>query len=239
TSVTRLEQQGKVVRLWARTYRMPATALVAFVCCLLMGACTSVSGGGGGGSGLESLLARSQSGNSSRNSAPRSTASGAQRSTAGNTQATPVSLATLTSVYDLILQHYVDPVDPSVLIQGAISGMEASAASEGLLPMDADVMLLHPTSQSKDETAAWQPFSEAYSTFTRKFSRYHAIGVVTQAALRGMLDALNDPHTSFIDSKTAQQLQSPNFSGVGVVLWSQSSHGPPIVREVLPNSPAA
>jgi carboxyl-terminal processing protease len=149
-----------------------------------------------------------------------------------------LSSSDLSRLYDLILSEYVDQVDPRVVINGAIAGFHAGAVSSGLLPMDSALVDTVPLQAAGDTDVAWSRLARAYAAFATKLGTRLNVADIGQATARGMLDALDDPQTTYLDRKTVQAQQTGGYVGIGITVTTPQAKGPPVVREVVPDSPA-
>src|SRR5438093_13202349 len=131
---------GGIKAIMAVRRRARAGALLGAIAlgAVLLSSCASA----GGAPDLTSLFPpRQSSGSGSR---PPPDDRSAFRSIPIRTDST-VDILTPANLYDLyseILQTYVDPVDSGTLIEGALKGIEAGAADQGISPLDIDMMEL-------------------------------------------------------------------------------------------------
>jgi carboxyl-terminal processing protease len=148
-----------------------------------------------------------------------------------------LSPASLFELYREILETYVDPVDHPTLIEGALKGIQAGAREEGVLPLDTDMIELLNLRVSRDPERDWAQFSSRYEAYLEKLANRVGVWPVGQSAARGMVEALGDPNSTYMDQRTVDG-QRRGDAGIGVTLAVGAQRGPPIVREVLPGSPA-
>ncbi|MBI4212789.1 MAG: PDZ domain-containing protein [Chloroflexi bacterium] len=144
----------------------------------------------------------------------------------------------LRSLYEAIVDVYVDPVDPRLLIAGALRGARQASTEAGLLPMETAVLDTAVVRSTPDPDVAWAEWVQAYGAFQRKLLNRVNVSGVGQGAARGMLDALGDPNTSFLSRQEFDSQQVSDYVGVGVVLAPTGQRGSPVVREVTQGSPA-
>ncbi len=209
----------------------PLTAL--FVVALLLGGCVGV--GGGGGRGFGSFMPQQSS--SSRPAPPDDRERFRSIPARDDATADILMASDLYDLYSEILQTYVDPVDPVALLEGALKAIQSAAVERGILPLDSDLVELTPVQAARDPDAVWAQFAIRYETHLQKVVNRMGPWPVGQAAARGMLEALNDPNSTYTDSKTFEA-QQRGEAGVGVTLAIGAQNGPPIVREVISRSPA-
>jgi carboxyl-terminal processing protease len=87
------------------------------------------------------------------------------------------------------------------------------------------------------------PFDEVADT-ARELARRSAIPVsereLAQAAIRGMLEALDDPYAAYLDRRRSEQIDElVGGSIVGIGVWLKNHDRGLLVNEVLPDTPAA
>ncbi len=150
----------------------------------------------------------------------------------------PLSADDLGQLYQLVIDTYVDRVDHSVLIDGAIAGIHQGAVARGLLPVEAAVVETIPLRVSADPERDWLQFERAYDGLIGKLLRRVSVSDVGEAAAQGMLAALGDPQTRYVDRGTVEAQERRSYAGIGVSLTLQGDRGSPIVREVFAGSPA-
>jgi carboxyl-terminal processing protease len=79
------------------------------------------------------------------------------------------------------------------------------------------------------EDAAFQPFWDAYHTINERYAGGEVDrGTLIQGAIRGMIDALGDPYSSYLTSEEYRQsLQgiSGQFEGIGAQIATQANDG--------------
>lgn len=150
-----------------------------------------------------------------------------------------LSSAELRLVFQLIVQRYVDKIDHTILIQGAVAAMHDLEVKYNALPIDfAPVELVPLPSGSPDRD--WDAFSRGYDAVVNKFPDWTNEARPDRAVLRRMLASLNDDHSLFIDPDDVRRMSENGFTGVGVRV-ARSSPGtdtPPYVVDVFRGSPA-
>lgn len=144
----------------------------------------------------------------------------------------------LFSVYQAVLTGYVDRVDHTVLIDGALRGIHETAREDGLLLLDSAILETILVPATGDPERDWGHFAARYERFLEKLAPRVGVGEIGQAAARGMLASLEDPHTRYLDRRAVAAEGSPSYAGVGIAPTVLGERGPPIVREVFPSSPA-
>ena len=80
-----------------------------------------------------------------------------------------------------------------------------------------------------DEGMAFQPFWDTYHTIQDRYAGSEVDrGVVVQGAIRGMIDSLEDPYSSYLTSdqyRSSLQGISGRFEGIGAEIATQASDG--------------
>jgi len=213
-----------------RRARGLALALVLLIG--LLAGCTSV----GGGAPDAPRLGRRGGSQASRERTPTPVPGNAPAAAAA--ASTPLSAEDLGQLYQLVIETYVDRVDHTILIDGAIAGIHQGAVTGGLLPVEAAVVETTELRISRDPERDWLQFERAYDTFTSKLVRRVSVDDLGEAAAQGMLAALGDPQTRYVDRGTVAAQEQRSYAGIGVSLTLPGDRGAPIVREVFPGSPA-
>jgi len=90
---------------------------------------------------------------------------------------------------------------------------------------------------SRDPDLDWTQFAVRYDSYLTKTANRVPPWPIGQAAAKGMLDALGDPNSTYMDRKTVEAQQRGD-AGIGVTLAIGAQRGAPIVREVIAGSPA-
>src|SRR5262245_55134129 len=137
----------------------------------------------------------------------------------------------LFAIYRLVLENYVDQVEPEVLIEGALKGLQRGGEEFGLLPIDLAIVENTPLRYTRDPERDWARFASRYDALLDKQGGRIGIGAIGPATAKGMLDALDDPHTAYLDRESLQR-QARGIVGIGVILSSPDRRGAPIIREV-------
>ena len=102
------------------------------------------------------------------------------------------------------------------------------------------------TSPSTQDDQSQLPVIDTYWTVLNELSdKYYGKKIdereMTYSAIRGMLEALNDPYTRFLDPKEAKDMREQNegnFVGIGAHLDTDKKTHQVYVKEPLDNSPA-
>lgn len=135
----------------------------------------------------------------------------------------------------ILRDRYVDPVDVTALLNGAIGAMRSSLSAAGI-PTDL-AELLPGTAPAQAEGQFRSRFEAAAAQAGGRLTG----AALAYAAIRGMTAALQDSHTGFLtpDQNRERQLRQRRqaaFSGIGVILMPRE--GRFYVRDVIPGSPA-
>ena len=156
----------------------------------------------------------------------------------GDAPVETLASSALHELYAEILSTYVDPVGPGVLIEGALKGIHIAAVEQGISPLDVDMLQLMPVRESRDPERDWAQFAAWYEAYLAKIANRVPPWPVGQAAAKGMLEALGDPNSTYMDRRTVES-QQRGEAGIGVTLSTGAQQrGEPIVREVVPGSHA-
>jgi len=145
--------------------------------------------------------------------------------------------ADLYELYRFIIETYADPVDHTLLLEGAVRGLHAGAVQEGMLPLDSTIVEIAPIRESRDPGRDWAQFAARYDVLLEKLLPRVRVGPIGQAAARGMLESLGDPHATYLDRRTVEAQQTRGEAGIGVTLTTPGEAASPMVREVLPGGP--
>lgn len=150
----------------------------------------------------------------------------------------PLGSDELFLLYETVLTDYVERVDQAALVLGAFKGARMGADELGLMPAETAVLDQAPVQFTGDPRRDWALFAVAYDAFLGKIARRIDVQAVGHGAASGMLAALGDPLTEYLDPAGLARLQLSRIAQIGAVL-GPSSEGAPVVRELVPNGPAA
>src|SRR5579871_6762766 len=117
----------------------------------------------------------------------------------------------LFAIYRAIMTRYVDQVQDCVPILGALHGAHNGAMEAGLLPIETALLDTAPIQFTNDPQADWARFGNAYDLFVRKFETRLDVAPVGEGAAKGMLAALGDPLSEYVDATTLAAMQSPTY----------------------------
>lgn len=151
----------------------------------------------------------------------------------------PADTTVIEQGYNILLDHYVDPVRPSTILTGALTGLQQRLRDQG--STDA---VVGPPAFTDDRAADWQRFVAIYSAAVQRYGRSGEATQYQYAALDGMAGSLQDCHTHFSDpqawAETTSELTTGNqdFGGIGVVTGPTAGHNFLVVR-LVPQGPAA
>ncbi len=145
----------------------------------------------------------------------------------------------LYAIYQALITEYVDRVDDGKLLEAALTGARDAAVAIGLLPIETGILDTAPLHPSGDPRTDYADFGAAYDAFVAKLGGRLDIGAVGRGAARGMLAALGDPLTTYLDRDTMKRMQSAGEGSIGVTLVPGRDGGPPVVRLTDSAGPAA
>jgi carboxyl-terminal processing protease len=95
------------------------------------------------------------------------------------------------------------------------------------------------SSGNQEESGEFQKFYQVYNMLKDKYLLKESPQTLLDGAITGMVQALNDPFSSYMDPKAASKFQemiSSSFEGIGAVMEQQN--GNIVVTSVMKNSPA-
>ncbi|MDR7483137.1 MAG: S41 family peptidase [Armatimonadota bacterium] len=133
----------------------------------------------------------------------------------------------------ILRARYVDSVEPTPLLNGALAGVRAALSAAGVA---AEVPELASPGEAAD--AAFRArFEAAAAAASGRLTRT----ALTYAAIRGMTATLRDSHTGFLTPEANRERQlrqrgQAGFTGAGIVLLERD--GRFYVRDVIPDGPA-
>jgi carboxyl-terminal processing protease len=137
-------------------------------------------------------------------------------------------IAIVQRAYDRLLDQYIEPVDPSRLLDGAWTVLSQEAEAQEL---DAPAK----PAFADDREADFALFRQAYIALAQDANDASAL---RHASIRGMTEALQDCHTFFLSPVASDNLEGAREGrgtvGIGVELVGI----PPLVTEVVATSPA-
>ena len=146
----------------------------------------------------------------------------------------PAELAGVWEVYRILDEDYVGvgELDQSVLSDGAIQGMLDILNASGAMSPSSETAL--DPSGFGAVWRAWQDISESLG------GDYEVTPeMLEEAAIRGMLGALGDPHTSYLSPEGYKQVvesYESDFEGIGA--WVRERNGSITVQGVMDGAPA-
>lgn len=137
-------------------------------------------------------------------------------------------VALVRAAYDRLLDQYINPVQPSTLLDGAWTSLLQQAAVAG-------VEMPPKPAFGDDRAGDFELFRLAY---TRIAGQAEDPTALRHAAIRGMAESLQDCHTFFL-SPVASDTLIDTRSGAGAVgIGVELAGVPPLVTEVIQGSPA-
>jgi len=157
--------------------------------------------------------------------------------TAGTVPAHAAATGSLViSALDMLQRNYVDPVNPTQLLNAAIATVRQET---------------HANSITLPDIPAGASAMEAQQTFLDEFNRAAQLGTVPEDQLAydatsGMLESLHDSHVYYMDPSRFQENRqalegNPGFSGIGIMITGQADGAGVhwvFVDNVFPGSPA-
>ncbi|HZS02267.1 MAG TPA: S41 family peptidase [Chloroflexota bacterium] len=148
--------------------------------------------------------------------------------------ATADDVAPLAEAYLLLVEHYAVPLDPTQLVAAGEAAMTAALGAAG-----ADLPTTDPTAYGTSTVEQFAALQDQLQASVARAGPTIPAQTLAHAAIQGMADSLNDPHTTFYTPAEYQEelrweRGDARYAGIGVRL-----HGPDAtVQEVFPGSPA-
>lgn len=127
--------------------------------------------------------------------------------------------------WEILHDEYVDqPLDDAALAQGALEGLTSALETEEIDPINVQVPSNAPSLQELAENAStpeelqslFEPFWETWQV--AEYAEVANYEDLMQEALRGMVAAVGDPYTSYLDPDEFHQLSIPldgEYEGIG------------------------
>ena len=146
----------------------------------------------------------------------------------------PAELAGVWEVYQILDEDYVGvaELDQNMLSTGAIQGMLDTLTANGAIGQHSQAALDHSGFGAVRQ--AWQDISESLGGNDELTTE-----LLEEAAIRGMLNALGDPNTSYLSPEGYKQVvesYESDFEGIGA--WVREQNGRITIQEVMDGTPA-
>ncbi|SRR5579884_999541 len=140
-------------------------------------------------------------------SALRPAAAAAQvATTPSRVAADRVGPATLLRGLDLLADYYMEPLDPAALARAGSAGMLAALRAQGIAAED------EALDAGADRASAEQALQQRYEDLLAAYPDVDALALA-HAALSGMVQAVADPHTTYLDPRVVQAMRAFDASG--------------------------
>jgi carboxyl-terminal processing protease len=145
-----------------------------------------------------------------------------------------VQSRTFGEAYNLLLDHYVHPLDTSALLHAAWDNLAKEADSRAAPPGSSPEF-------SGDRAADLQTMRDALSAYLAKPNSSADGFVPVQALIRGMVRFVDEGHTYFLDPQQYRDYQSwsrgdNTYVGIGISVTARDSQ--PRIVEVYDDTPA-
>jgi|AMZC01.1.fsa_nt_AMZC01004332.1_1 carboxyl-terminal processing protease len=137
--------------------------------------------------------------------------------------------------WELLHANYVDPLDDAALIVGATEGLIRAAA----LPPDTITVAPIPQDATDDQTRL-TPFWQAWQDIHRVKPLVDD-DVLLDGALHGLMAAVGDPHTDYMDPETYARVSegmSGEYEGIGATVRTSQEYGGLELVTIMEGSPA-
>ncbi len=146
----------------------------------------------------------------------------------------PAELAGVWEVYRILDEDYVGvaELDQNMLTNGAIEGMLDILSAGGAISQHSQTSLGQSGFEAVQQ--AWQDISDNLDGDDEL-----TIEILEEAAIRGMLNALGDPNTSYLSPEGYKQVvesYESDFEGIGA--WVREQDGRITVQAVMEGTPA-
>ena len=142
----------------------------------------------------------------------------------------------LDSAFRQVEKAYYKPVDAQTLLTGERRELTAYLKKHGIA--DPAIPELTATGDEESDTRALNKDLEVAQTL---YGKRTSDTELTQAAIRGMLDSLGDPYTTYLSPKEIQSLEESlkggDFGGIGVYIV-QDPHTKQVLVEPIDGTPA-
>ncbi|MBX5493120.1 MAG: S41 family peptidase [Chloroflexi bacterium] len=166
---------------------------------------------------------------------PATAASEAPTTALAPARAAAVASATMVmqEAWDLLLDRFMEPLDPATLATAA------DAAMRELLAENAETLNEAPLAPGAERLAAWTALAQRFQALTAQYPAAEPTALA-HAAITGMALAADDTHTNFMTPRQYQEHLAwirgeVKYGGIGARL-----RGPVLtIVEVFANSPAA
>ncbi len=135
----------------------------------------------------------------------------------------------------LLHDNYVDPLDDSALVSGAIDSMVRFAETPNVV-----IPPTLPPGESADEEAALAPLWDAW-TAIHSANPLVDDEKLLDAALYGLMAAAGDAHTDYMDPETyarASEGMSGEYEGIGATVRTSEEYGGLELVTIIAGSPA-
>lgn len=137
--------------------------------------------------------------------------------------------------WDLLHANYVDPLDDAVLAAGAVEGLVRAAAVPDFDPAQVEIAAAGEESD---------PFALLWAVWALLHAQAQLLpddNALMEGALRGMLAALGDPHTDYMDPETFARVNesvSGEYEGIGAMVRQNEDIGGLELVSIFEGSPA-
>jgi carboxyl-terminal processing protease len=138
----------------------------------------------------------------------------------------------LADAWDLLLNYYMEPLEPAALAEAADAGMRIALRENGVTPLP------EPLAVPGDRAGAWSALVERYETLLARYAEV-APNDLTEQAILAMAATAHDPHTKYFTADDLKRLQQAvgdeSYPGIGA-----RARGPQAtITEVYAGTPAA
>jgi carboxyl-terminal processing protease len=136
--------------------------------------------------------------------------------------------------YNLLLDHYIHPLDTAALLRAAWDNLSKEAANKAAAPGPAPTL-------AGDRATDLQTMRNALTTYLEKPNSSPSGFVAVHALMRGMVRFVDEGHTYFLDPQQYKDYQSwsrgdNTYVGIGISVSTKNSE--PRIVEVYDGTPA-
>lgn len=138
--------------------------------------------------------------------------------------------------WDLLHENYVDPLDDGDLAEGALSGLLQGV---GQPLFEFPIPTINRDAATTEEL--FTPFWETWTALHDEFGASLDDNALMEGALSGMVDAIGDEHTGYMDPETFARINesmSGEYEGIGATVKQNEETGGLELITIFEGSPA-
>jgi carboxyl-terminal processing protease len=158
--------------------------------------------------------------------------------TGRNPAPSPLTFDELEDVAINISRGYVERVEPQILLDGAVKGFQSGATQAGMWPLDASLVTLNTESTNPSLSVGLRDLQQKYVMVRRKSFVEHRNADFVTPMIKGMVDSLNDPATSFLTRDDVRNQVRNEPGGVGISFAYLEGESQIAIGQVFGGGPA-